>query len=315
MQSFMKKLIALLLAAAFALGVCACGAETGGDSSVSEAESVESTESAESSEESSEESVADVSSKREPRPKDPIRELGEIKADSVDSFFNNSVFIGYSIMMHFGRYVGEWRESVDESIMGNALFCAGVSMGFTTDRIHTPDTPDNALPLYQGKAYNFADLPAATGCDTLYIGLSGYSDLKRAESAENCVQQAYREAVMGIGRIRDKNPDLKIVILSSTYNTAIYDALPEARCSNEKVYEYNNMVLNYCNGKGIDFVDVSTCLTDHRGRFAEEYANDEEYHIIKEAYYLWLEELRAYARAKTEGAWENPEEMPTLPAA
>ncbi len=247
----------------------------------------------------------------------PLNELpddSDITTDEVDTFFNNSVFIGYSIMMHFGRYVGEWRQDVDESILGEALFCAGVSMGFTTDRIQTPDTPENSLPLFQGQAYNFADLPAATGCDTLYIGLSGYSDLKRAEADETCVFSAYNEAVMGVERIKAKNPDLKIVLLSCTYNTEVFDGLTVERCTNAQVYEYNNLVLDYCNDNGIDFIDVSTMLTDSKGLLVEDYSTDGEYHIVKNAYYLWVEALRDYAKQKQEGTWKNIDDMPALPA-
>lgn len=250
-------------------------------------------------------------------PHDPITPLpedGDIKANDIDAFFDNSVFIGYSIMMHFGRYVNEWRSEVAPSFLGDALFCAGVSMSFTTDRIQSPDMPDISLPLYQGQAYNFADLPIATGCDTLYIGLPGYSDLKRAPNPNICVMYAYGEFVQGIQRIKAKNPELNIVILSCTYNTAIYEGLTRFNCSNDKVMEYNNMVLDYCNTEGIDFIDVSTALTDRSGLLVADYTTDGEYHIIKNAYYIWVEALRDYAAKKQEGTWENIKIMPVLPA-
>ncbi|MBQ4649023.1 MAG: hypothetical protein IJB76_07675 [Clostridia bacterium] len=237
-----------------------------------------------------------------------------VRASEIDSYFDDSLFIGYSIMMHFGRYVGEWRDSVDESILGTAQFCAGVSVGFTVDRTQTPDMPENSLPLYQGKAYNFADLPAATDAKALYIGLSAYSCLKRAPDDATCVLTAYNEAVMGIERIREKNPDLPIVILSGTYNTEIYEGLTRERCSNAQVLEYNNLVLDYCTENGIDFIDVSTILTDENGLLNEDFANDGEYHMVKNVYYIWIELLRDYAKQKQEGTWANPTDMPNLPA-
>lgn len=244
----------------------------------------------------------------------PLPDDSDIVANEIDSFFDNSVFIGYSIMMHFGRYVGEWRTYVDPSIMGNSLFCAGVGMGFNADRKQTPDMPDNSLPLFQGQSYNFADLPGATGCDTLYIGLPGYSDLKRAMDDASCVYLAFNEAMMGIERIRAKNPDLNIVILSCTYNTEVYKGLTRARCSNAKVLEYNNLVLDYCTENGIDFIDVSTMLTDSKGLMVMDYTTDGEYHIVKNAYYLWIEALRDYAAKKQNCTWENIKDMPNLPA-
>ncbi len=270
------------------------------DSSVSESSVPD-----DSSEESSEISVD---------PYTPLNPLPDtLYADPIDSFFDNSVFIGYSITMHFGRYVGQWRQEIDSSIMGNAIFCAAVGISFNADATQTPDTPNTTLPLFRGEHYNFADLPAATGSDTMYIGLTPYSDLKWAGSASSAVDEAYRSTVNGLRRIMSKNPNLKIVVLAGTYNSGTYDQLSYNWQSNAQVYEYNNRVLDFCTANGIDFVDVATPLTDHRGYFVEDYASDGEYHIIKQAYYLWMEALRDYATKKTNGTWQNPVDMPYLP--
>ncbi len=246
-------------------------------------------------------------------PTTPLNELFPVTANPIDSYFNDSVFIGYSIMMHFGRYVEQWRMEVDPSVMGDALFCAAPGISFNADATETPATSDTRLPLFRGDAYNFADLPTATGSNTMYIGLMVYSDLKWGRSPATAVVDAYGETVRGINRIREKNPDLNIVILSGTYNSRIFEGLKQAWQDNDKVYEYNNLVLNYCNKNGIDFIDVATPLTDHRGYFVQEYASDDEYHIIKEAFCFWVEALRNYAAAKQNGTWENIDKMPPLP--
>mgnify|MGYP003305439936 CR=1 FL=1 len=63
--------------------------------------------------------------------------------------------------MHFGKYVSQWRIEVDESIMGDSIFCCGVGMNFTKNRTQIPETKNNVLPKYQGNSYNFEDLPKA----------------------------------------------------------------------------------------------------------------------------------------------------------
>ncbi len=253
-------------------------------------------------------SIADSSEEISVDPLTPLNPLPEqLYADSVDSFFNDSLFIGYSIMMHFGRYVGQWRTEVDPSVLGNAIFCAAPGVSFNADKNQTPSTPDNSLPIFRGQAYNFADLPAATGCKTLYIGLTVYSEL--SYSAGN-VNGAYNAVVAGIERIRAKNPNLNIVLLAGTYNSGIFQGLKERNHSNDKVLAYNNKVLDYCNSHGIDFVDVATPLVDHRGYFVADYATDGEYHIQKQAYCLWVRQLRDYARRKQNGTWQNITEMP-----
>ncbi len=319
-----KRLLCLLLALVLCAPFAACGAETGGDSSVSEAESSECSLEEDSSAESvaSEQSSAEASSEEESSavavtdPGMPRNQCDEVyTADSIDSYFDGSVFIGYSIMMHFGRYINEWRSEIDGSYFGTARFCAGVGMSFRKDESATPDSEGaEGLPMYQGKAYNFADLPAATGCDTLYIGLMGFGDLRYPNDKSNCARNGYQCTKRGIIRIREKNPDLNIVILSSTYHTGDSDSQKhiEKGITNENIRKYNNMVLEYCNEVGIDFIDVSTCLTTYGGNLVKAYTTDGSYHIQKCAYDLWVDILRDYARAKTEGAWENLSEMPPL---
>ena len=242
-------------------------------------------------------------------PDEPVCPLPDSLAvmASVDKFFDNSVFTGYSIMMHFGKYVNEWRQQVDSSILGGAVFCAGVGISFTADRT------DGTLPTFRGKEYHFYELPAATGSDTIYINLMGYSDLKWASSSSNCVQYAYDETVQGIQRIRNANPSVNIVILANTYNTGVYESLSRSRCSNDKVRQYNNLVLEYCNKNGIDFLDVATPLLNGSGYFIADWSTDNEYHIQKTAYYNWMAVLRDYAVRKQNGTWENITVMPAAP--
>ncbi len=235
----------------------------------------------------------------------PMNPLPETLAtDPIDSYFNDSVFVGYSIMMHFGRYIGEWHSEIDASIMGNPLFYAGVGVSFYRDR-----TDPSALPLYQGKSYSFSELPTATGRNTIYIGLMGYSDVKRSG-----VDGAYVETISGIQRILEANPNVNLVILACTYNTGNYSNSLPYSMNNGNVLRYNNMVLDYCTSIGIDFVDVATPQTTYNGYLPMEYSSDEEYHIAKQAFYLWVDVLRDYAKKKQAGTWQNMTDMPSLPA-
>ncbi len=246
-------------------------------------------------------------------PKDPITPIPTLEADSIDSYFDKSVFIGYSIMMHFGKYVNQWRMDVDKSIMGNSLFCCGVGMCFTMNKGTSPDKPGNALPSYQGQKYNFEDLPKATGSDTIFVGLMVYSETKRS-SVENCVNYATNVSIEGIQSIIDANPDVNVVVLSGTYNTGLYrtEEISPQRANNENVREYNSRVLKYCNENGIDFIDVSTPLLNGYGYMPKEYSSDKDYHISKEPFKIWIHILRDYARAKQNGTWRNISEMPPL---
>ncbi len=270
--------------------------------------SIDNNESSEDDNENSEEIIT---------PKDPFEPITPIPENlypnEIDVFFDNSVFIGYSIMMHFGKYVNQWKIEIDESIMGESIFCCGVGMNFINNRKQTPSKKNNVLPKYQGEAYNFEDLPTATGSNSMYIGLMTFSEFKYCD-IETCVEDAAIETINGIEKIKEKNPDLRIVILSGTYNTGTYATgeLNPERENNTNVRAFNIKILDYCNNNGIDFIDVSTPLLDGRGFMPVKYASDRDYHIKKNTFKIWVEILRDYAEKKQNGTWKNIETMPPL---
>lgn len=275
-------------------------------------------ESKDNSEEVSEkETTSEAETSKQEVVKDPNEPLTPIpktlEKNEIDSFFDDSVFIGYSIMMHFGKYVSQWKMDIDESIMGDSTFCCGVGMNFTRNRTQTPDTPNNALPRYQGEAYNFEDLPKATNSTSMYIGLMVFSEMKWSPTSDY-ISYAINETIKGIEKIQKENPDLNIVILSGTYNTGTYATgeLNPNRENNTNVRLINIGVLEYCNENGIDFIDVSTSLLDGRGYMPVKYASDADYHIKKNTFKIWINILRDYAEKKQNGTWQNIETMPPL---
>ncbi len=245
-------------------------------------------------------------------PSDPLTPIPEaLYADPIDSHFNNSLFLGYSIMMHFGKYVSQWRTSVDSTIMGNSINVGAVGISFWKNNQETPSMSGNSLPRYRGRAYNFEDLPAATGCTTMYIGLTCYSEMK----VYGDPLSAANEVIAGVQKIKAKNPNLTIVLLAGTYNTGTFEQLGSkyaSRLSNANVRKFNNYVLNYCNANGVDFVDVATPLTNGYGYMPIEYSSDNDYHIAQDAFLIWIDVLRDYARKKEAGTWRNYTVMPTL---
>jgi len=225
-----------------------------------------------------------------------------ISADAVDAYFNGSLFVGHSVMMHFKNNVTSLRQSTP-SLLGNALFACNGSFSFYNNKHQTPDKADNVLPRYQGTAYNIEQLPAATGTTTMYLGLMGLNDLGMFGNASTCARLAADEVIDCIGRIKAANPGVTIVVLSSTY---LVGAVSYAKLNNTNMRSLNQYVLDYCNANGIDFVDVARPLTDTNGNLADVYCSDGKCHLKKNAYYVWINILRDYAAKKQNGTWQNP---------
>lgn len=232
---------------------------------------------------------------------------GGIFTSNVDAFFNNSMFVGHSVIVHFYNRTTKWRNNVDADILGDAMFCCSSSFSFYNNLYQTPETADNVLPKYRGEAYNIEDLPAATGRDTMYLSLMGLNDLGMVGGPDTCVDRVRDEVVQCIEAIREKNPELKLVVLASTYLTRDKSY---ANLNNRNLSLLNNKVLDYCNANGIDFIDVASPLRDGGGYLASRYSSDSYCHLTDEAYYIWMDVLREYALQKGAGTWQNPQSIP-----
>lgn len=290
------------------------------DSSESEESSVpDSSESEESFyEESSEETSEDESSEDESSEDEDSSDVGD-SADSdpivtapdalatseIDAFFDDSVFVGHSVMVHFSSYVSRWRSGISNDILGNARFCCTSNFSFYNNQTQTPDTVDNVLPKFRGTAYNIEDLPGATGCSTVYLGLMGLNDLGMCSSAAACAEETAARVAECIEAIKANSPDVNIVVLSSTYLTR--STQHYSKLNNKNMRKLNKLVLDYCNANGVDFIDVATPLTDGDGYLADVYSSDNYCHLTQSAYYIWMDALRDYASSKQAGTWSNPD--------
>lgn len=256
-----------------------------------------------SEEESSEEvSVAPPVGSTEPITTPPT----SISESEYDVFFNDSVFVGHSVMVHFKNYVSSWRGKT-AGTLGDAIFCCTSSFSFFNNINQTTTQADNVLPRYQGVAYKIEDLPAATGKGTIYIGLMGLNDLGMVGKADTCASLVADEVIQTLDKLKENSPDVKIVVLASTY---LMRGNNYPKLNNRNMSLLNNYVLEYCNENGIDFVDVATPLTDGDGNLASVYCSDNYCHLRQNAYYVWMNVLRDYAKQKTEGTWQNPQSIP-----
>lgn len=229
-----------------------------------------------------------------------------VTSGEFDSMFNDSLFVGHSVMVHFKMYVGGWRDA-DSGVLGSALFACTSSFSFFNNLNQTPEQADNVLPRYRGSAYRIEDLPAATGAKKIYLGLMGLNDLGMVGDAESCAGLVAGEVFQTIENIKAKNPEVEIAVLASTY---LVRGKSFRNLNNRNMSRLNNLVLEYCNQNGIDFIDVATPLTDGDGYLADVYCSDAYCHLKQNAYVVWMDVLHDYAQKKSSGSWKNPESIP-----
>ena len=235
-----------------------------------------------------------------------------ITSDAVDSFFNDSIFVGHSVMLKYKRFVDNNRASSVPDFLGNAkFFCAG-SFGVYHNN-HTPASKADAVnPEYQGTKYSVQDMVGVANPKKVFINLAGLNDMGIYSSAEICAEETAKEMIQILKDLSKDYPNVKVVVLSTTYMIKSYNSMK--KLNNENLSKMNNLILDYCNENNIDYVDVSTLLTEN-GCLADKYCSDPTSggcHLNDSGCLVWTGILRNYAAKKIAGVYENPESMPML---
>ncbi len=236
----------------------------------------------------------------------------KITASDVDSFFNDSVFVGNSIMLKYEKFVNKYRASSVSDFLGTSkFFCAG-SFGVYHNN-HTPATSEGAVnPKYQGVKYSVQDMVGVANPKRVFLNLAGLNDMGIYSSAAVCAEETAKEMIKIIKDINTKYPNVEVVVLSTTYMIKKMNSMP--KLNNENLSAMNNMVLDYCNSNGIDFVDISTLLNEN-GCLANKYCSDVDSggcHLNDSGCLIWTGLLRNYAAKKMAKSYKNPESMPAL---
>ena len=165
----------------------------------------------------------------------------------------------------------------------------------------------------------------AAGLKTQFMGPEGVANVSLSniagESAEGLLvtkPKNYDQVPANkpiVDAIKAKSPDVKIVILANTYMVKNFNSYQKLH--NGSISEYNNLLLDYCNENGYDFIDVATPLMEN-DVLADKFCSDNDIsnsnclgcHLLPDAYAIWTAVLRDYARAVQAGAYVNPDSMP-----
>ena len=248
-------------------------------------------------------------------PYDPSRLMelmpDDLAASDLDGVFNDSVFIGNSLTVHFYNYVCARRLKNPGFLGSEKFFC---TYGYSA--YNDLNGGDDKLPKYKGEALHTWQAVRAMKAKTVYIDLMGLTEIWKYPYSKSPEKTFESHAAM-IERIRSENPGVRIVLLSSSYMVKSFNSKARA-LNNYLLSRFNAIALDWCNKNGCDFIDVSTPFLDGNA-IRDEYCRDpgekgQGCHIKNEYYSAWIGVLRNYAYQKRKSTWRNPTEMRIIPA-
>ncbi len=213
----------------------------------------------------------------------PIPDM-PIYDSETDKFFENSVFIGDSVMVGFQRYC----LTKGSGYMSDPLFLATTS--FSLMQAIGPVTSSTLHPVYQGEKLSVEDAIAKSGAERAFL-FFGMNDLGWT-TPEKTVEE-YNTLIF---RIHEKAPDTKIYIIGATYIYAPGQK-PESGYTNVNMRKFNDMMYSYCqNYDYIEFINIGDRLIDSTDGLKKEYTSDNYVHMTTAGYDVWVKVLRAYAK-------------------
>lgn len=204
----------------------------------------------------------------------------EENAEEIDAYFDDSVFVGDSIMLGFRNYAMKRQDT----FLSRMNFLAAGS--FSANNALWEVNEKSVHPVYQGEQRQVWESISLMGSKKVFLML-GMNDLNVTGLEGSC--EKYEEL---IGKIKESSPDAEIYIMSMTY---VLKGKETGKLENGTIREFNSMLKEMAEKNGWGFVDVAEALADGNGDLAEEYCSDGFAHQNPDAYDVWVSVLRKYA--------------------
>lgn len=198
-------------------------------------------------------------------------------------FFDDVVFVGDSVSLGLRNYVTNQRNKGAECL-GKAQFLVAGSMGYGNS-LGAIGSANSIHPKYQGKEIMIEDGVQKTGAKKVFIML-GLNDF-----CAYSVDTGMKNAEKLIGRIIEKNPDVKIYVQSVT---PVIKAKEHGRFNNQSIDAFNAALKILCNANGWTYVDVASSLKGADNCFKDEYCSDKDAQGVHMSYAgckVWIDML------------------------
>lgn len=215
----------------------------------------------------------------------PKRLPPEVDLSEPCTYFDNAALVGDSI-----SYMMMQVESKG-NYLGNLLFLTrgGTSLNGFVRRFKNI--------YYQGIEMNLEDAIAKSEVERMYI-LIGSNDIGSDPQRE----QFFDNWDILLERIREKSPDVEIVLVSNIlqYANEIESGQDRIIKYNTLICEYNEKMKQYADENGCLYLDLHYYVQDHCNRMPLAY-NLDGFHMNDTGYHTWMKIMRYYAQFELEG--------------
>lgn len=210
---------------------------------------------------------------------EPEQDIPENKYanETIESFFDKAAFVGDSVMHGMNLYTTRNNTSIS-----SATFLTLTS--FAARHALSDVTESSYHPLYNGQKMKVEDALLIDGANKVFI-FFGLNDVRVTPTTY------FENYVKFINSVLEKNPDIDIFVVSSTYPVQYPGKMdaPTAAAYRDQLLDLNTRLQQYCEDNNMYYIDVINPLCDSNGFLSASYSSDNYVHLTNKAYTIWTE--------------------------
>ena len=197
-----------------------------------------------------------------------------VSSAQLESYFDNTVFIGDSILEGVRLYVAKNR--AQEPTLGNAQFLTS-TVGVSVANLLNGEK-DGPYYRYNGTNQYLLQILPQMECKRIFVQL-GLNDMAAVDPVvETSVEQYSRL----IDLLQMTVPEAEIIVITNPPKVAsawLPDYTPNRSFSNALISEFVNALTQMCETRGIPYVDAHAALRNADGVLPDDYCSDGFVHL------------------------------------
>ena len=201
---------------------------------------------------------------------------------TLETFFQNAAFVGDSVMYGFDLYTGR-----NQTLEASSTFLTITS--FAARHALSDVGPKSYHPSYNGVKMKVEDALALDGAQAAFIFL-GLNDVRVTPYTY------YDNYIEFMGRIREKNPNIDLFILSTTYPVESPNSMDRQTAASyrDQLQDLNVRLKAWCDEGNGYFINIVSPLLNDQGFLDSNYSSDNYVHLTNSAYAIWAATIENY---------------------
>lgn len=213
-----------------------------------------------------------------------------VSSTQLEAYFEDTVFIGDSIMEGVRQYVAKNRGK--EPTLGSAQFLTSTIGVSVADLLE--GEKEGPFYRYNGKSQPLLQILSQMECKRIFLQL-GLNDMAAANPV---VEKSIEQYSQLVDLLQGAAPGAEIIIITNppkVASTWLPTYTPNRSFGNKLISEYVDGLVQMCDTRGIPYVDAHTALLDDNGALPDNYCRDGFVHLNDAGSKVVVEELYRFA--------------------